>query len=106
MDQIINNGLALINYIGHGDNQSWGDEKFIDIWLSENVDIADGDAVAAEKEKIRNADLSTLMGKGGKTFQQAYEDYMVKKYENLQKELRALKRSLLDLDDILFLNIS
>ena len=27
--QTINNGIALINYIGHGDNQSWGDEKYI-----------------------------------------------------------------------------
>ena len=26
----INNGFALINYIGHGTNQSWGDEKYLD----------------------------------------------------------------------------
>ena len=26
----INNGFALINYIGHGSNQSWGDEKYLD----------------------------------------------------------------------------
>jgi hypothetical protein len=28
--QTINNGVALINYIGHGDPESWAHEKFID----------------------------------------------------------------------------
>jgi len=67
-------------------------ETFVDVWLNKNVDINDPNAVAAEKERLRTSDLETIKGRDGMTFQKAYENYIVGKFQTIHSDFYQRKR--------------